>query len=232
MSNNFGDNLNYEIIKGISGGEPVYAENREEEHHIVCGSIITESNENSIICGAGFANYHDTIDSDKCKAIHSVRGELTRERLGLSEETPVGDPALLMPFFYIPKPVLGEQKREMGVIPHWKDVELLMETYPDYYIINPLKPAKEVIDDILSCKKIISSSLHGLILADAYHVPNMFIKTGIDIGGDGFKFDDYYSTTDIPKLPNETKFFVSRYKHDLNKLLKSFPFYYERYSNC
>src|SRR5690606_41422923 len=28
------------------------------------------------------------------------------------------------------------------------------------------------IDDMLSCKRIVSSSLHGLILADAYGIPN------------------------------------------------------------
>jgi len=216
MSNNFGDNLNYYLIKKLSGKEPVYCDDRANEKHvIVCGSIVTECNDNSILWGPGMANHSD--ETSHAPEIRMVRGRMTMRRLNTT--CAVGDPCLLMPRLYSPK---IEKKYKVGIIPHWKDVEGLIDT--EHYLINPLKPALEVIDDILSCEKIISSSLHGLILADAYGVPNMWLDTEVAIGGDGFKFLDYYSTTHKGKVPNDYNFFVSRFKFDLNDMLKACPF--------
>ncbi len=56
----------------------------------------------------------------------------------------------------------------------------------------------DIIDKINQCENIMSSSLHGLILADAYQIPSLrfrFKKNDI-VGGD-FKFDDYYSGVGI-----------------------------------
>jgi pyruvyltransferase len=216
MSNNFGDNLNYYLIKKLSGKEPVYCDDRANQKHvIVCGSILTECNDNSTLWGPGMANYHDYIT---CKPdIRMVRGKLSADKLGV--ECPLGDPCLLMPKLfsdYLPK------QYKIGIIPHWKDTVNVLEM--GYHIINPLKPALEVIRDILRCEQVISSSLHGLILSDAYGVPNRWLDTGTEIGGDGFKFDDYYSTTDRPKERNNPEFFVSKYKYDLNDMLNACPF--------
>lgn len=216
MSNNFGDNLNYYLIKELSGKEPVYCDDRANQKHvIVCGSILTECNDNSTLWGPGMANYHDEINCTP--DIRMVRGKLTADKLGV--DCPVGDPCVLMPRFYQPK---VKNRHRIGIIPHWKDTVNVLDM--GYYVINPLKPALEVIDDILSCKFILSSSLHGLILSDAYGVPNSWLDTGTAIGGDGFKFDDYYSTTDQPKKRNERQFFVSKFKHSLNDMIEACPF--------
>ena len=50
-----------------------------------------------------------------------------------------------------------------------------------------------VIDQIKSCENIISSSLHGLIVSDAYGIPNVWIKISDNINGGEFKFKDYFS---------------------------------------
>lgn len=46
---------------------------------------------------------------------------------------------------------------------------------------------------MLSCKCILSSSLHGLIFADALGIPNRRIVLSDEIIGGDLKFDDYYS---------------------------------------
>lgn len=223
MSNNFGDNLNYYLINKISGDKnPVYTENRKEKHFIVCGSILTEANNFSTVWGAGCANHSDIINSSA--KIISVRGELSKNKCEQKPEI-IGDPALLMPLFYDPQ---IEKKHKTGIIPHWKDMEKASLMNKEYLIINPLKPALDVINDILSCERIISSSLHGLILSDAYMVPNRWVDFGTEIGGDGFKFEDYYSSTSMEKKANEGDFFVSKYKHNLQDLLKSCPFYEQK----
>ena len=53
---------------------------------------------------------------------------------------------------------------------------------------NPLK----IAELIASCEFIISSSLHGLIAADALNVPNVWMKISNGIIGGNWKFNDYF----------------------------------------
>ena len=48
-----------------------------------------------------------------------------------------------------------------------------------------------VIHEIAKCEHILSSSLHGLVVADALGIPNGWIKLSDRVVGDGFKFKDY-----------------------------------------
>src|SRR5699024_7687362 len=56
---------------------------------------------------------------------------------------------------------------------------------------------EEVVKQICSCEYILSTSLHGLIVAHAYSIPALWLKKGY-IDTDGFKFKDYFSSVDIP----------------------------------
>lgn len=220
LSNNFGDNLNHFLIKAISGKPCVYTP-RNEPHYIVCGSILNEANYLSTVWGAGFG------DSEQYKSFHwcdvvMTRGYKSAALLGLRLPI-VGDPALLLPMYIKPSYKLHEH----GIIPHWTDYKHCLETYPDYHIIDPFLPVEQFIAEVTSCEKILCSGLHGLVVADAYNIPNGRIIFG-DIGGDGFKFEDYYSTTDKPLEPlkeiNFDECKVHKYKFTKEELLKSCPF--------
>ena len=50
----------------------------------------------------------------------------------------------------------------------------------DYIFIDPLGLHMEVLKKIISCKYIISNSLHGLIISDAYNVPNVWLNIQIE----------------------------------------------------
>ena len=73
-------------------------------------------------------------------------------------------------------------------------------------IINPKQFYKwnSFIDDICSCEAIVSSSLHGIIIADAYEIPNVWISLDENHPDDNFKFKDYYLSVnkDISKPLN------------------------------
>ena len=65
---------------------------------------------------------------------------------------------------------------------------------------TPTNPWENVIDSIVSCKAVVSSSLHGLICSDAYSIPNLWLDEFKLQKGD-FKFKDYF----VPKIDSTKK---------------------------
>ena len=124
----------------------------------------------------------------------AVRGPLTRKQvLKYGHKCPevYGDPAILMPLIYSPQ---YEIKHDILVIPQFLTEAEFRKKYPEYYMVSMnTNDYKLIIDAIASCKKVVTSSLHGIILAEAYGVPAIFfrgLRKGID-----FKYLDYYYST-------------------------------------
>jgi pyruvyltransferase len=83
----------------------------------------------------------------------------------------------------------------LGIIPHFRDQgDRLLRRFQfkeDVRVIDILGDIEETVDAVASCEAIVSSSLHGLIMAHAYGVPAAWIQLGDRVKGDGFKFRDY-----------------------------------------
>ena len=126
--------------------------------------------------------------------IRSVRGPLSREvllKMGHKCPEVYGDPAILMPFIYQPHVnktneilVIAQLRTEMKFKAEHPDLNMISMNTNDY---------RTVIDAIASSRKVISSSLHGLILAEAYGVPAVIFR-GLAKNVD-FKYHDYYTST-------------------------------------
>ena len=130
-----------------------------------------------------------------CKLdIRAVRGPLTRkELLKYKQNCPevYGDPAILMPLLYNPK---IEKQRDILVIPQFITEKKFRADHPLYEMITMnTNDYKSVIDYIVSSKLVVTSSLHGIILADAYGVPSLLFR-GLNKNID-FKYYDYYYST-------------------------------------
>ena len=103
-----------------------------------------------------------------------------------------GDPALLLPHFFNPD---VPKRYSMGIVPHYIDKESpFLDRYrhdPQVLILDIESSIQDFVRAVKSCEVIFSSSLHGLICADSYGIPNTWIQFSDDVVGGDFKFRDY-----------------------------------------
>ncbi len=140
--------------------------------------------------------------------ITALRGELTRKELERilkrPLDVPLGDAGLLF-HSLLPEKTEGIQ-HSAGIVPHyceWDDpfYRELAERIPGSCLISTVGDVRDILRRIRSCEVILSSSLHGLIAADSFGIPNLRIRSiGEIIGGD-FKYDDYYSAFGFEASP-------------------------------
>jgi pyruvyltransferase len=125
--------------------------------------------------------------------ILAVRGKFTRDLLGAPIDTPLGDPGL----FIAKMMKVGRSRKGIGVVPHYTDKHHQMVTalsgLPGVRVIDVERGGSEVCAEIAECSVVFSSSLHGLIVADAFGIPNHRLKFSGKLKGGDFKFLDYAS---------------------------------------
>lgn len=204
VKSNWGDKLNPWMAERLSGRRvfhraEVYPFPVRPVHFWIGSHLATAcANPNAIVWGAGFISEAVPVNG-RPKEIRAVRGWLSNERLrkvGLDAPGIVGDAALLLPRLYKPKRML--ERRALGIIPHcyeW-DVPFYVGTrgWKNSRVIDITGGIEEVIEQIVACDRIVSSSLHGIICADAYRVPAIWLHASDKPVGDGFKFRDYFSS--------------------------------------
>jgi hypothetical protein len=198
---NWGDDVSIRLVKLINTHikiiPVVYSWNIKGKIDYLCiGSIIPRMiSSSSIIWGSGVV-YPEQCLKNKPITVLAVRGPLTRKYLldnGINCPEIYGDPALLFPRYYMP---LKIKKYKLGVVPHFRDknnpiVDKICEENDVHFIdVQKIKSWTIFIDEINQCDFIISSSLHGIIIADAYMVPNLWVEFK---GGEKkrFAFRDY-----------------------------------------
>lgn len=249
-SNNWGDALNPILVEYISGKKPTWVDFPNwknffkflpsQDIYLVIGSILAKGvDKNTIVWGTGFISITDKIRT-KPKKVCAVRGPLTRELLLRQDiycPEIYGDPALLLPRFYKPN---VKKINKLGIIPHYVDTDnVVLDKFRKdrrILIIDIRKGIKEVVNDVCSCETIASSSLHGIILADAYGIPSLRLKFSNRIVGGNFKFMDYYMSVKkinfTPLIMNKSITFQDmlqsfedyRIRINLDRLMDSCPF--------
>jgi hypothetical protein len=70
---------------------------------------------------------------------------------------------------------------------------------PDVLDLNVHQDADAFLRAMAQCKTVVSSSLHGLVFAEALGIPNLWVTATGKVAGSGFKFNDWFSTTDRPQ---------------------------------
>ena len=253
---NWGDMLNPVLINKISGKKAINLQHTKlnitklkqillkepKPEYLAIGSILgwgVRRPNISIFWGSGFM-YETEKVRVRPRKVCAVRGPLSREKLisqGIECPPIYGDPALLYPRFYSPN---IESKYELGIIPHMADKNNSwvnkFKDNKEILIIDIQSGINNVVDKILNCKRVASSSLHGIIASDAYHIPSSWITLSNNVNGNGFKFKDYFasvhrtekeplsikSTTSIEEVLNS--FHEYDIEIDLDMLFEACPF--------
>lgn len=188
------------------------------------GSIVGFCNSETIVCGAGLIS--TSTGRYLPKKVLAVRGPLTAELLRKKElDVPkvYCDPGIFISKVYWPN---IEKHFEYGVIPHYSELKYAQKIFANHPHISVLSVHDEIetfCDKVLACKNIVSSSLHGLIVADAYHIPSAWVTFGGELLGGDFKFKDYFGSLQDKQKPLRTEINTAACINELNLRYPSKP---------
>lgn len=228
---NFGDDLSHVIVEKILGRPVKFCSLSAKETTLLsAGSILHYARNDDVIWGSGFRENPIGERRFQRLDVRAVRGPRTRDFLlkkGINCPRVFGDPAVLMahlfPEFKKEKPIY-----DYIIIPNLGDIPCF-KNYKN--LVLPTEPWQEIVKKMMQTKLVISSSLHGIIVAESYGVPARLLKvTWIE---PLLKYQDYYESTGRPnfkyatsvqealKMGGEKKGYI-----DIQPLLKSFPWDY------
>jgi len=243
---NFGDCLNVYLVEKIAQKKVVKIHPKYYpcKNYFVIGSVFSLINRHSIVWGTGIISENSKII--KPKLVLGVRGPLTRSKLNLSGifcPEVYGDPALLLPLYYKPNQTKPNQTKhyKLGVIPHYVDKNNeWLDGFKNNIDVKVLDiqncDIEDFVNQINKCDYILSSSLHGIIIADAYGIPSQWVQLSDNVTGGDFKFKDYFISVgrDIKEakfisLTNNVESIIASFPEykisiDLKRLLEACPF--------
>ena len=110
-----------------------------------------------------------------------------------------GDPGLLLPLYFRPKVA---KTVPLGIVPHVSHFGVVKKQYQNQeaegrvkVIDLRTKDVEAIVRQLMACEKIVSSSLHGLIVSDAYGIPNKWVQFNKNgVRGDNIKYYDYFAS--------------------------------------
>ena len=202
---NFGDDLSLPVCEYASGKSFVHGDRTMSDVYAV-GSLLQVFHKRTrkikskffrklngkqplVIWGTGVID-DIQLDLPSLKVL-AVRGPHTAYALGLKTEVAFGDPGLLISDI-LPAPA---KLQKIGIVPHYVDKEhpVVAAAAKDerFVIIDVEDDWQNTVRHISQCDLILSSSLHGLIVADSYGIPNQWLGFSNNVVGGAFKFHDY-----------------------------------------
>jgi hypothetical protein len=203
---NVGDTVNPSVITAITGSPVIHISNQHEPHLVAIGSMMAKTAASSHVWGTGVVHPDYGIGAVPSSQVHALRGRLSHSVMRRGG-TPVGDVPLGDPAYLAPS-LLGIKKNatkkfRVGLVPHYVDrsnpIILRMMREPGVADLNVHDPPEVFLARMAQCEVVVSSSLHGLVFAEALDIPNLWIKVSDDIVGGEFKFQDWFSTTRCPQ---------------------------------
>jgi pyruvyltransferase len=229
---NFGDDLSRVIVEKISGRhvKPANLDSDQQTILFAVGSILHYARNDDIIWGSGFRENPLLENRFTQLDIRAVRGPRTRSfllQMGINCPEIYGDPAILMAYLF-PEFKNSNRVKDYIIIPNIGEIDCF-KNYKN--LVLPTLPWEEVVKNMTESKLVISSSLHGIIVAESYGIPTRLLKmTWIE---PLLKYQDYYEATGRPDFKYATSVAEALQMGgeapaviDINPLLDAFPWDY------
>lgn len=199
---NFGDLITPWLLRKY-GLIPVHS-SYDSSALVATGSILQGMPENysGYIIGSGLIR--DTQKKFNNAKILAVRGKMTKSRINAPSSVVLGDPGLIVSKFL---QVRQRKRYVLGLVPHLYDklddriANICQKYKKDILNIDVQRKPMAVIKDIDKCEYILSSSLHGIVIADSLSIPNGWLFLSQVHSGKNFKFYDYASAINVKCNP-------------------------------
>lgn len=203
---NFGDDLTPVLLESILGERVRWAPPGRADI-VAVGSILelyAERGQGAVVWGTGAREGAGVGEGkalrERLGKVAAVRGPLTRDLLGLGEGTVLGDPGILW---------AGSLGLDAGpspsgpsLLPHYRvwqseanrDV-IAAYVRQGYRVIEPTLSPALVAERIATSEYLITSSLHGVIVAHSLGVPVILTTFDANFSGERpFKYLDYFGS--------------------------------------
>lgn len=200
LKRNFGDEISPLIVEAIFGRRCTWSGPPRCEI-VAAGSVLElvldgKGKNRPVVWGTGLMRDEDGQIADRDLDVVAIRGARSRDRLEEGRDrVALGDPGLLADALLTTAPA---KRHRLGVLPHFLDAETAevdwLRHQDGVHVIDATDDPRRVVEQIAQCETLVSSSLHGLIVADSLDVPNAHVRLSDNrfIGG-MYKFRDYYS---------------------------------------
>lgn len=199
---NFGDDLAHVIVERILGYPIHYRDlNSQAKILLSTGSVLHFARDGDVIWGSGFRENPLLENRFHQLDVRAVRGPQTRNfllEMGIDCPEIFGDPAILMGLLF-PEFQREEPIYDYIIIPNIGEVKCFA-AYKN--VVLPTSPWQEIVKKMLKSRLVISSSLHGIIVAESLGIPARLLKmTWLE---PLLKYQDYYESTGRPHFQYAT----------------------------
>ena len=244
---NIGDSINYKLLKDLTKKDVIkynycdknFYKTFEYPEFSFIGSILDNwfinnnnfynySSSPLLIYGTGFLSEIKNRKYPRRNLdIRAVRGKyslniIKNSNYQIKKKIILGDPGLLCMYLFN---LSGIQKEyNLCIVPHYidKNINILKNINIKNSKLLDITDENNFMNQLAKCKRVISSSLHGLIFADSLVIPNIRIILSNKVFGGNFKYNDYYSSYNL----EPQKFFDLRIynftENDLNFIDKNY----------
>jgi len=193
IRHNVGDRLALELVERLLAGRglTVARYTGGTRRLLSIGSVLHFAAVNDVIWGTGI---NGKLDSARLTAkpldVRALRGPLTAAELhkhGIATSDVYGDPGILVSVAY---PQQLNPQRDYWVVPHFREKWWRFVGHPT---LSPAQAPTAFLRKLVRARLVISSSLHGIVLAESYGIPAIWLEN--QSGEHPFKYHDYYLGT-------------------------------------
>lgn len=203
IRHNVGDRLAFELVHRIIEGRGLSLDHYAggSRRLLSIGSVLHFATDDDVVWGTGVnRKMENSMLSAKRLDVRAVRGPLTAATLkdiGIAVPEVYGDPGILVSIVF---PLKRDPQHDYLVVPHFREGWWRHMSHPK---LSPAQAPTVFLKKLVKARRVISSSLHGIVLAESYGIPAIWLEN--TSGEHTFKYHDYYlGTGRTPPKPAKT----------------------------